>query len=411
MRITRVLVGVAVFLVCWIGVTRASGVEQQRESVAPDANGQPRAVILLIGDGMGEAQRTAARWQAVGQGGQLAMDGMDASGWSRTGAANSSVTDSAAAATALATGVKTNIGVISLDPLGNTLSTILEHAQAKGMAVGLVTNVPMAHATPAAFASHVPHRSMMTEIASQMMDRQVDVLLGGGEDEFLPDTETGCYPQPGKRTDERNLIDEAVKDLGYTYVCTPMAFAAVPVTTTHLLGLFADWEMTRPVSPTLAQMTQKAIDILSQDADGFFLMVEGGQIDWACHANDAANAITDTIDFDAAVAVAQAYAATNPNALVIVTADHETGGMSITLDPTGDPGEDGPFRMPDDTLFYVNWVTTQHTAADVPTTAQGAYADLLNVTSENTHVYSVMFQASTSDWWMWLPLVHRSGGE
>jgi alkaline phosphatase len=409
MRILKVLPIVAALLFCWIG-TETGRADSRGESVAPDASGQPRAIILLIGDGMGEAQRTAARWQVVGQGGQLAMDAMPVSGWSRTGSADNPVTDSAAAGTALATGVKTNNGVISLDPLGNTLTTILEHAQAKGMAVGLVTTVPMAHATPAAFASHVPSRYMMTEIASQMMDHQVDVLLGGGEDEFLPTTETGCYPEVGERTDGRNLIDEAVA-AGYTYVCTSAAFATVPVTTTHLLGLFADEGMPRPFSPTLEQMTQKAIGILSQDPDGFFLMVEGGQIDWACHANDAANTITDTVDFDAAVVVAQAYAATNPNALVIVTGDHETGGMSVTLDPTGDPGEDGPFRMPDDTLFYVNWTTGGHTAADVPTTAQGAYADLLNGTSENTYVYSVMFQASVSDWWIWLPLVHRSGEE
>jgi alkaline phosphatase len=359
---------------------------------------------------MGAAQRTAARWQAVGQGGQLAMDRMDVSGWSRTGSADKAITDSAAAATALATGVKTNNGMISIDPYSNTLTTILEQAQAREMAVGLVTTVEMAHATPAAFASHVSHRSMMTEIASQMLDHQVDVLLGGGEDEFLPTGEAGCYSGDGARTDGRNLTGEAVA-AGYTYVCTPGAFAAVPVTTTRLLGLFGGGGMTRPFSPTLVQMTQKSIDILSQDPDGFFLMVEGGQIDWACHANDAANAITDTIDFDAAVAVAQAYAATNPNALVIVTADHETGGMSVTLDPTGDPREDGPFRMPDDTPFYVNWTTGGHTAADVPVTAQGAYADLLNGTSENAYVYSAMFQASVSDWWVWLPLVHRSEGE
>jgi alkaline phosphatase len=385
-------------LLYWVGVTPVGA------AVESDADGQPRSIILLIGDGMGEGQRTAACWQAVGQGGQLAMDAMPISGWSRTGSADNAVTDSAAAGTALATGVKTNNGMVSIDPYSRTLTTILEHAQARGMAVGLVTTVQMTDATPAVFASHVSHRSMMTEIASQMMGHQVDVLLGGGEDEFLPGTETGCYPEAGERTDGRNLIDEAVV-AGYTYVCTPTAFAAVPVTTTHLLGLFADEGMTRPFSPTLAQMTQKAIDILSQDSDGFFLMVEGGQIDWACHANDATNAITDTIDFDAAVVVAQSYAATNPNALVVVTGDHETGGMSVSLSPTGNPGEDGPFYMPDATPFYVNWTTTTHTAADVPTTAQGAYAGLLNGTSENTHIYSVMFQAAISDWWVWLPLV------
>jgi alkaline phosphatase len=212
----------------------------------------------------------------------------------------------------------------------------------------------------------------------------------------------------GERTDGRNLVDEAVA-VGYTYVCTPTAFAAVPITTTRLLGLFADEGMMRPFSPTLAQMTQKSVDILSQDPEGFFLMVEGGQIDWACHANDAANAITDTVDFDAAVAVAQIYAATNPNALVIVTGDHETGGMSVTLDQTGDPREDGPFRMPDDTLFYVNWITTTHTAADVPTTAQGVFSDLLDRTDENTYIYDVMYELVEPD--IWLPLIlHDWGG-
>lgn len=262
----------------------------------------------------------------------------------------------------------------------------------------------MAHATPAAFASHVPDRGMMTEIASQMMVHRVNVLLGGGEDEFLPTTKTGCYSEMGERTDGRDLIDEAV-EAGYTHVCTPAALAAVPVTTTHLLGLFADEGMTRPFSPTLAQMTQKAIAILSQDADGFFLMVEGGQIDWACHTNDAANAITDTLGLDAAVAVAQSYAMTNPRALVIVTGDHETGGMSVSLSQTGAPDEDGPFYMPDGTPFYVNWTTGTHTAADVPTTAQGAYASLLNVTRENTYIYDVMSWALILDWRVWLPLI------
>jgi alkaline phosphatase len=268
------------------------------------------------------------------------------------------------------------------------------------MAVGLVTTVEMAHATPAAFASHVSSRYMMIEIASQMMDHQVDVLLGGGEDEFLPEGESGCYSGDGARTDERNLTSEAIA-AGYTYVCTPAAFAAVPVTTTHLLGLFAGGGMARPFSPTLAQMTQKAIDILSQDSEGFFLMVEGGQIDWACHNNDAANAISDTVGFDEAVAVAQAYAALNSNTLVIVTGDHETGGMSVDLFS----GEDGPFYMPNSTPFYVNWTTGNHTAADVPTTAQGMFSTLLDGTDENTHIYDAMFAVLEADYWLWLPFI------
>jgi alkaline phosphatase len=400
MRMIRVLVGIAVFLACSVGATRAGRIEPQNGYVTPDATGRPRAIILLIGDGMGEFQRTAARWTAVGQDGQLAMDAMPVSGWSRTGSANSAITDSAAAATALATGVKTNNGVISLDPYGNTLTTILERAQARGMAVGLVTTVQMAHATPAAFASHVSSRGMMTEIASQMVDHQVDVLLGGGEDEFLPTSEQGCYPEWGERSDGRDLISEAVA-AGYTHVCTPAAFAETPITATRLLGLFADEGMTRPYSPTLAQMTQKSIDILSQDPDGFFLMVEGGQIDWACHANDATNAISDTVGFDEAVAVAQAYASLNTDTLVIVTADHETGGMSVSLSS----GEDGPFPIADGGTFYVNWTTSGHTAVNVPTTAQGMFSTLLAGTDENTHIHDVMRIVLEVDQRLWFPLV------
>lgn len=350
-------------------------------------------IILFIGDGMGEGQRTAARWSAAGQSGLLAMDDMAASGWSRTASANSAVTDSAAGATALAAGVKTNNGVIGLDANGREQRTILEFAQAMGMSVGLVTTTQMAHATPAAFAAHVSSRSMMTEIASQMLAARVNVLLGGGEDEFLPTWDSGCFPQPGERTDGRHLVNEAVA-AGYVTVCDAAALAAVnPASTTQLLGLFADEGMVRPFSPTLAEMTQKAIDILSQDPGGFFLMVEGGQIDWVSHVNDAAHVISDTIGLDAAVMVAQNFAASHPNTLVIVAADHETGGMSASLTSSGGAGEDGPFFMPDSTPFYVNWTTVGHTAADVPVTAQGPYAQQLAGSYENTHIFQVMLGA------------------
>jgi len=231
---------------------------------------------------------------------------------------------------------------------------------------------------------------MMTDIASQLLANQVDVLLGGGEDEFLPTTVTGNYPEAGERTDGRNLIDEAI-GAGYTYVYDDVGLGAVvPHSTTHLLGLFADEGMVRPHTPSLAKMTQKAIDILSQDPDGFFLMVEGGQIDWAGHLNEAADVIADTIGFDDAVAAAQAFASNSGDVLLIVTADHETGGMSVGLASTGAPSEDGPFLMPGGTPFYVNWSTDSHTAADVPTTAQGPWSDLLIGNYENTYIHDVM---------------------
>jgi len=231
-------------------------------------------------------------------------------------------------------------------------------------------------------------------------------MLGGGEDEFLPAGAAGCYPKPGEREDGRNLVAEATA-AGYTYVCDSTAFAAlVPTSTVRLLGLFADEGMTRPFSPSLAEMTQTAIAILSQDPEGFFLMVEGGQIDWACHLNDAATAISDTVGLDEAVVVAQSYASTRDGVLVIVTGDHETGGLKASLSRTGSAGEDGPFHMPEGTPFYINWTTGGHTGEDVPTTAQGFRSHLLAGTDENTHIYDVMYEAL--DWWTtWLPTVLR----
>lgn len=350
----------------------------------------PPRIILFIGDGMGEVHRTAARWFSAGQEGTLAMDALPEAGWARTSAANGAVTDSAAAGTALATGIKTNNGFIGMDPQGNVLVTILAQAQARGLAVGLVSTTQMAHATPASFAAHVSSRTMMNEIADQILARGVDVLLAGGEDEFLPLSATGCYPERGERLDGRNLIDAALS-AGYSYICDSAGFAAVdPAPPPRLLGLFADEGMTRPYSPTLAMMTQTALDVLSQDPDGFFLMVEGGQIDWAAHDNDAANVIGDVLGLDEAVAVAKTFAASAPGTLIIVTADHETGGMQVTLEPTGAFGEDGPFAMPDGTPFYVTWSSTSHTGADVPVTALGMGAGLLAGSYENTVIYNAM---------------------
>jgi len=354
---------------------------------------------------MGEAQRTSGQWASKGQDGLLNMDTLLVSGWSATSNISGTITDSAAAATAMATGVKTLNGRISIDNEGNSLPTIMEQAQERGWAVGLVSTVQIAHATPAAFAAHELSRYNYSQIVEQMLAHQINVLLAGGEDDWLPETESGCHPNLGNRTDARNLIAEAVLD-GYTYVCSPADLASVDLeNTSYLLGLFADEGMLRPYTPTLSQMTETAITILSQDPDGFFLMVEGGQIDWAAHANDGANVIFDVRDFDAAVAAGLAYADGNPNTLLIVTADHETGGMSVDLTSSGKPDEEGPFWMPDSTPFYINWTTINHTGVDVPVTASGPKSEWLTETYENTHIYETMRRFL--DWRINLPMIHK----
>ena len=353
-------------------------------------DGQPESIILFIGDGMGPEQRKAAQWLSTGLNGTLAMDNLHCTGASITASASSVITDSAAGATAISTGVKTDNGVIGMDSSLNSLVTILETARSKGMSTGLVTTAQISHATPAAFAAHVESRSMMSEIARQLLSAKVDVLLGGGENEFLPTSEIGAFPRLGKRSDGRNLISEAVS-AGYSYVSSEKELSEVdPSNTDKLIGLFADGGMSRPFSPTLSSMADVAIQILKKNPNGFFLMVEGGQIDWAGHDNDAVNNIQDTVGFDSAVTIGVDYLNENSNTLLIVTADHETGGMSSSLISSGLPDEDGPFYMPDMIPFYVNWTTKGHTAVNVPVSSSGPLSSSLIGVFNNTYIYDVM---------------------
>jgi alkaline phosphatase len=242
-----------------------------------------------------------------------------------------------------------------------------------------------------------------------MFDHDVDVLLGGGENHFLPAGTPGCYPGDGERTDDRNLIDEAVAK-GYTHVCSEEDFDAVDAATTDkLLGTFADAGMERPYAPGLADMTAKAIDILSKNSDGFFLMVEGGQIDWAAHVNQALNTLEDTLGFDEAVVAALEYQTQHPDTLVIVTADHSTGGLMIEdvpgdeecPDPNDDDSrecntpyqEDGPFEERGGGTFWLDWTSLNHTGDEVPVTAIGPHAIDLAGYYENTHIFEVMRDA------------------
>ncbi len=354
---------------------------------------KPKNVILFIGDGMGEEHLKATRWFSGGINGRLAMDELTDSGFILTFSADNQITDSAAAATAISTGVKTNNGVIGLDTRLNFVPTILEQAKLQGKSVGLVTTTMVSHATPAAFAAHVENRYLMNEIANQIMTSDVDVILGGGEDEFYPTNETGCFPEVGERMDGKNLIQEALA-LGYIYICDPISFQQIdPSSSTQIIGLFADEGMTRPYSPTLAEMTNKAIEVLSHNPNGFFLMVEGGQIDWTSHENNALATIQTTIYFDEAVRSALENSDIRDDTLIIVTADHETGGMITSLNSLGLVGEDGPFEMPDGTSFYVNWSTKNHTAAPVPIKASGPLSHWINGVHDNTYVYDLISSA------------------
>jgi len=365
------------------------------ETPSPTATFTPRErprILLFIGDGMGAEHRRAGQFAALGEVRRLAMDSLPVSGWLVTDSYGGTAPDSGAAATALGTGVLTTIDSIGVDPAGKSLTTILEIAQAQGMSVGLVSTKFITDATTAAFAAHVPASGLRAEIAEQMLAHGVDVILGGGEDDFLPEDATGCYPSPGNRTDGRNLTLEA-EAAGYTTVCDAAGFAALdPATDTKVLGLFADENMARPYAPSLAEMTELAIAILEQNPNGYFLMVEGAMIDIASHFHEAQNVIDDVLSFDEAVAVGVAAAEGDGDTLLLVTADHETGGLVVNYEPTGGVDEAGPFQMPNGTDFWLTWHSGDHTYAHVPITALGEGADALIGLHENTFVFEVMLR-------------------
>jgi alkaline phosphatase len=357
----------------------------------PTPRDRPR-IMLFIGDGMGAEHRRAAQYFALGEKRKLAMDQLPTSGWLIADSVDGTLPDSGAAATAMAVGQKTYIDAVGVDVNGDPLETILETAQDLGMSVGLVSTKYITDATTAAFAAHVTDSNQWTDIAEQFLAHKVNVILGGGENHFLPEDETGCYPLPGTRTDGRNLMLEA-SVAGYTTICDAAGFATVdPQHTTHLLGLFSDENMERPYAPTLAEMTDTAIQILEQNPQGYFLVVEGAMIDIASHFHESENMMNDTIGFDEAVAVGMAHAEADEDTLVIVTADHETGGLVVNYTATGVVDEDGPFQMPSGAEFYLSWHSGDHTYAHVPVTAYGPGAEALRGVNENTAVYDVMLR-------------------
>jgi alkaline phosphatase len=310
-------------------------------------------VIVLIPDGCGTEHMTFARWF---KGDKLAQDNMDA-GLVRTYSANSLITGSAAASTAFACGFKTweqDGGVKCLGMLPDSVvfplspanpitgklpdslqwrpvASVLEGARLVGKSTGLIATSRISHATPAGFSSHWHDRDNDNVIIEQQVYGNINVVFGGGMRHLLPST-----VQNGKRKDNDNLRDVLV-NRGYKVITTKTEIAALPSNTNKVWGMFNSSHMsadinrkyTGPEEPSLAEMTKKAIDILSQNKKGFFLMVEGSQVDWASHNNDPAGVVTEYIAFDSAVSIALEYAKKHSDTEVLVFPDHNNGGMSI----------------------------------------------------------------------------------
>lgn len=327
---------------------------------APSAD-TPKNVIFFLGDGMGMTTMTAARIYSVGEDGELTMDTLPETAFVKTFSNDAQVTDSAPSMAAYMTGVKMNNEVLSmssdtvaidpvLDANGNKLvnncgsknglpaTTLLELAKSGGLSTGVVTTARVTHATPAATFSHICHRDLENDIAaaavpggvgynSALGSSGLDVLLGGGKQFFVP------FKDGGKRSDGRDLISE-MKAKSYAFASNSSEFNAIDGTKTErLFGLFTPSHMSYDLDrdpakePSLAEMTTKAMDVLSRNKKGYFLMVEGGRIDHALHETTAKKALQDTIAFDDAIKAALAKAKISDpelkNTLIVVTADHD----------------------------------------------------------------------------------------
>jgi len=345
---------------------------------------RPRNVVVFIGDGMGLGQVSTARIRAVGPDGRLWMERMPVTGIVLTHSANSLVTDSAAAATAMACGIKTDNNIIGRDP-NKPYRSILELARQRGLRTGLVVTKSITDATPAGFAAHVRHRDMQTVIAVQLLASRVDVMFGGGKAYFLPRDVTGS-----KRRDRRDLLEQA-RQAGYQYV---EDLSGVKDCYHMVLGLFAMEAMTTmPPEPSLAEMTKAAIGVLDSAKDcnglglakpGFLLMVEGSQIDTACHSNHLETMIRQLLLFDMAVKAGIEFASKDGQTLVLVTADHETGGLQIVPAPAakGTKDEDEVQTR----QLQTAWTNKVHTGQPVPLYAYGPGALLFTGVLDNTDI-------------------------
>jgi alkaline phosphatase len=330
----------------------------------PKGKKPPKNIILMIGDGMGLAQVYSAM---TANGGHLFLENFKNIGFSKTYSSDNYITDSAAGGTALSSGVKTYNGAIGVDRDKKPIPSIRELAEKKGLKTGLVSTSAITHATPASFLAHVSSRSSYEDIAADFLKTNIDVFIGGGVDNFE------------KRKDGRNLSKE-LKDKGYQVLYNMQDIQKVK--SGKLAGLTAP-EHNKPMperGEMLVPATQTAINLLSQSKKGFFLMVEGSEIDFLAHENKTPGVVLETLDFDRAVGVALKFAASNGETLIIVTADHETGGMTIN------GGDYATGKV------IAKYTSGGHTGIAVPVYAFGPCAEQFTGFMENTDIAKRMIQ-------------------
>lgn len=326
---------------------------------------KPTNVILLIGDGMGLTQITAGMYQ---NNNFLNLEQFKNIGLHKSYSADKLITDSAAGATAFSCGVKTYNGAIGVDEDTVAIKTLLEMAEERNMPTGLVATSTITHATPASFIAHQPSRSMQEAIAAEFLNTEVDFFVGGGMKFFS-----------ARETDDRNIIEE-LEAKNYQiedFINTELSDIVLDLNKNF--GYFTSNGSPLPKTSGrnyLNQSTDMALEFLSARSkkEGFFLMIEGSQIDWGGHANDSEYIITEMLDFDKTIGKVLEFAKNDGNTLVVVTADHETGGYAIN--PGSEMGS-----------IIGAFTTDYHTAAMIPVFAYGPGSELFCGIYENTAIF------------------------
>jgi alkaline phosphatase len=347
-----------------ISSMQANDAFSQKKQKNKDKHGA-KNIILLIGDGMGVSQIYAALTTNK----SLNIEQFKYIGFSKTHSINNYVTDSGAGGTAIATGQRTKNGYIGADSSGKALKTILEIAEDNGMHTGLVSTSSITHATPASFIAHNASRNNYEDIASDFLKTDIEVFIGGGKNNF------------NQRKDKRDLVEE-LKAKGYQVTDTITDLKNIK--SGKLAGFTSKGHnpsILKGRGDMLSLATDKAISILNQGPKGFFLMVEGSQIDWAGHDNDSERIVYETIDFDKAVGIALEFAKKDKNTLVIVTADHETGGLALN----GGNLKNGTVKLA--------YTSTDHTGVMVPVFAYGPGAEKFMGIYDNTAIFFKMLES------------------
>lgn len=320
----------------------------------------PKNIILMIGDGMGTTQLYAGY---TAKNGIMNITGMPVSGFVTTFSADNYITDSGAAGTAFATGTKTKNSSIGVDTMGMPVKSILELAEENGLSSGLVSTSAITHATPASFIAHTSNRSKYDDIAFDFLKTDIDVFIGGGYNDFA------------RRADSLNLID-SLEVRGYL-IARDLKSIRTPLPQ-RLAALLADKHMPAMSDGRgnmLPDASGIALSILDRNQKGFFLMIEGSQIDWGGHDNNSQYLVNEVVDFDNAVGKVLQFAKNDGETLVIVTADHETGGYVITNGNIAQGIVEGKFELKD------------HSPVMTPLFAFGPGSELFMGVQDNTDIF------------------------